>query len=137
MKIAGAVVPPRVPSGFRVMQAVRIDESRARKSRVSLSLALRYVRTAITGAGIPHIDIVGRHIKISPDDGRCIRSDGPLDPASQPVEPHELGFIKWRTHEPAVWRVHTDDAHAAAFGSEHPRLSQWFIIADFIRPRRP
>jgi hypothetical protein len=29
MKIAGAVVPPRVPAGFRVMQSVRIDESGA------------------------------------------------------------------------------------------------------------
>ena len=38
VEIAGAVVPPRVPPGFRVMQSVGIDESRAQKPRKSLSL---------------------------------------------------------------------------------------------------
>ncbi len=68
MKIAGAVVPPRVPTGFQVMQSVRIYESRAQKSREGLPLALGHVRTAMTRAGVPHIDIVRRHIEIPADD---------------------------------------------------------------------
>jgi hypothetical protein len=67
IKIAAAVIPPRVPSWFRVMQSVRIDESRARQPRERLPLALRNVCTAMTGAGIPHIDIVGRHVEIPAD----------------------------------------------------------------------
>src|SRR5262245_15039447 len=118
MEIAGSVVPPRVPAGFRVMQSVRIDESRARKLRECLPLWLGHVRTAMTGARVPHIDIFWRYIEITADDGRCARSDGLVDPASQPVKPHELGFIERRAHEPPVRRVHTDHAHAAAFSSE-------------------
>src|ERR1043165_1784042 len=120
MKIAGAVVPPCVPSRFRVMESVRIDESRARKSRVSLSLALRHVRTALTGAGVPHIDIIGRHIEITADDGQRVTSTSLVDPAGKFVEPHELGFIKRRIQEPAVRCVYTADAQAAAFGTDHP-----------------
>ena len=44
MKIACAVVPPRVPSGFWVMQSVRIDESCARKPPVSLPFSLGNVQ---------------------------------------------------------------------------------------------
>src|SRR5918992_6142007 len=110
MEIAGAVVPPRIPSRFRVMQSVRTDEPRAREPRKSLPPELGNVRTAMTGSGVPHIDICGRHIEITAEDGGCIRSDGLGDPASKPVEPHELGFIKRRAHEPAVRRIHTDDA---------------------------
>lgn len=133
MKIARAVVPPRVPPGFRVMQSVRVDEPRARQPRKRLPLALRHMRPAMTGDGVPHIDIVGRHIKVTADDGRCLWSDGLLDPASQPVELHELRFIEWRIHVSPVRRVHTDDVQAAALGSKHPHLSQRFMIAAFRR----
>src|SRR6478609_4186892 len=102
MKTAGAIVPPRVPTGFRVMQSVRIDESRARKPPVSLPLSLGNVRAAMTSDRVPHIDIFGRHVEITADDGQGMRSQGVVCPASQPVEPHELGFIKRRSHEAAV-----------------------------------
>ena len=91
----------------------------------------------MAGAGVPHIDIFGRHIEIAADDGRCIWGDGLVEPARQPVEPRELGLIERRAHDPAVRRVHADDAHAAAFGGDHPRLSQRFIVTDIGRLRRP
>ena len=62
---AGAVVPPRVPPGFRVMQSVRIDESRARQPRLRLPLAIRNVRTAMTGHRVPPSISSGRHIEIT------------------------------------------------------------------------
>src|SRR5687767_14620135 len=90
VEIAGAVIPPRVPSWFRMMHSVRIDKSGARQPRECLPLALGHVRTAMTGSGVPHIDILGRHVEITADNGRCIGgSDGMSDPASQLVEPYE------------------------------------------------
>ncbi len=56
---------------------------------------------------------------------------GAIDPASQFVKPNELRFVKRGTNQTAVRRVHADDAHATAFGSDHPRLSQRFIVTSF------
>src|SRR3569832_1348971 len=98
VEIAGTVVPPRVPSWFRMMHSVRIDESGARQPRKSLPLALGHVRTTMTGLGVPHIDILGRHVEITADNGRCIGCDGMSDPARQLVEPQEFRFIKRRIY---------------------------------------
>ena len=77
-----------------MMQSIRINESRVRQPRVRLPFALRHVRASMTGLRIPHIDIVGRDIEITADNGWCLRRDGLIDPTGQFVEPEKLRFIK-------------------------------------------
>src|SRR5689334_20708438 len=94
VKIAGAVVPPRVPAWFLVMQSVGIDESCARQPCKCQPLTLRHMCPPVTGTRVPDIDIFGCHVEIAADHGRRSRSDSLADPACQPVKPQELRFVE-------------------------------------------
>src|SRR5262249_30320754 len=94
------------------------------------------MRSTMAGAGIPYIDVFGRNVEVTAKHDRSIRVNCLIEPTCEAIEPHELGFIERRTDDPAVRRVHADDAHAIAFGRDHPCFSERFVVANIGRPRR-
>ena len=57
--------------------------------------------------------------------------------AGVPIEAWDPASIRFRPEDdPAIRRVHTDQADVAAFDTHHPRLSQRFVVTAFRRRRR-
>src|SRR6266850_6045684 len=137
VEVAGAVVPPRVPPRLAMAQPVGINEPTAAKACERLPLRFGHVRSAMAGAGVPHIDVFGRHIQVTAEHDRRVGVDRLVEPSRKPIEPHELGLVKRRANDTAVRRVHADHTHAAAFGGDHAGLREGFVVARIGRLRRP
>src|SRR5439155_12734081 len=93
VEVAGAVVPPRVAPRLRVAQAVGVNESPSAETGERLALALRDVRSTMTQACIPYIDVFGRDIEIAAEHNRRVGIDRFIEPSREPIEPDELGFV--------------------------------------------
>ena len=116
-------------------QPVGVNESPAAKACERLPLRLGDVRSTMAGAGVPHIDVFGRHIEVAAEHDRRVGIDRFVEPSREPVEPHKLGLVERRADYTAVRGVHADEAHATAFGGDHPRLGERFVVADIGRLR--
>jgi len=119
-------------------RAAKLDEARKAQAeaQVNYDVAVAELKSleALRDAGQNvSTELRAAIVRVAAAEARLNAASGLIDPASQPVEPHKLRFIKRRTHEPAVRCVYADDAQAAAFGSEHPRLRQRLIVTDFRR----
>src|SRR5438128_1863184 len=64
------------------------------RSGERVPLRLGDMRSTMAGAGIPHIDVFGRHIEIAAEHSRRVGIDRLVEPSCEPIEPYELRLIK-------------------------------------------
>src|SRR5687768_58138 len=75
MKVASAIVPPGVTSGFGMPQAVSVNESGTGKTRERLAFARGDVCSTVTGARIPDVGILRRDIEVTAQHSGCFCVD--------------------------------------------------------------
>src|SRR5262249_54572141 len=81
VEVAGTVVPPGVSSGLGMTQPVSINKSPEAEACERFSFTLGDMRSPMTGAGVPHIDVFRRHIEVATEYHRRVGVNCIAEPA--------------------------------------------------------
>ena len=122
VEVAGAVVPPRELARLGVVQAIGVDQAPFPQRRDGGSFRLRDVRRACEVGHVVDVRILGCDVEIAADHQRLGRIAGLAQPAGQPLEPGQLGFVERSIEGPPIGGVDADHAHSVAHRGHHAGL---------------
>src|SRR5207247_4765516 len=102
VEIPGPAVPPGGAAGLRVLPPGPDAQPPAAEPGEGLPLGRGYVGAAVTGLGVPHVDVLGRHVEVAAEHDGLARISRLGEPAGEAVEPGELGLEEGRAEGPPV-----------------------------------